>query len=47
MRRGRGIFVIDTMAIVLWFQPKSLVGLVTSYFASITVLYVLPKAKGG
>ena len=45
--RGRIFFIIDTMAIVLWFPAKSLVGLVTSNFASITVLCVLPKAKGG
>ena len=34
---------MGTMAIMLWFPQKSLVGLVTSYFASITVLCVLPK----
>ena len=33
------------MAIMLSFPPKSLVGLVTSYFASITVLCVLPRKE--
>ena len=40
-----GICIVYTMAIVLEFPPESLVGLVTSYFASITVLCVLPQRK--
>ena len=40
-----GFDIVGTMAIMLSFQPKSLVGLVTSYFASITVLCVLPQRK--
>ena len=38
-------FFIGTVAIVLSILPSFLVGLVTSYFASITVLCVLPKTK--
>lgn len=40
-----GFYIVGTMAIMLSFPAKSLVGLVTSYFTSITVLCVLPKTK--
>lgn len=36
---------VATMAIMLSFPPKSLVGLLNSYFGNITVLCVLPKTK--
>ena len=40
-----GFDIVGAMAIMLSFTLKSLVGLVTSYFANITVLCVLPKTK--
>ena len=40
-----GFDIVGAMAIMLSFTLKSLVGLVTSYFANITVLCMLPKTK--
>ena len=40
-----GFDIVATMAIMLWFPPKSLVGLLNSYFRNITVLCVLPRKE--